>query len=108
MVPPPISDKAMWEMYKLSRRYKKNSLKSKRKKGKNLPPGEFWIDQILCDEDDNGSGIFYLIRWEGHELPTWEPVSGIPGRVRRHYYSQGRVTIELYNKLCNHIGIREI
>ena len=109
MVPPPISDKTMWKLYKLSKRYKNNSLKSKRKKRQTLPSGEFVIDQILCDEEDTDNDtIYYLIRWEGHELPTWEPVSGIPGKIRRNYYSQGRVTVEDYNELCNHIGIREI
>jgi hypothetical protein len=100
-----VSMSKKWKHWKLSRRYKANSLKSRKRKKIVLPANVFYIDQILCDDETEDDEVIYLVRWEGHELPTWEPATEIPASVRITYYKQGRVSWESYDELCKYLGM---
>jgi hypothetical protein len=103
-----MSKRKKWKLWRLSRRYQTNSQKSKRRKKTKLPAKEFYIDQILCDDETEDEEVIYLVGWEGFRFPTWELATNIPSSVRIAYYKQGKVTFEEYNDLCNHLGFREV
>ena len=107
MVPPPVSKTKLNEFYKLSRRYKKNSMKSNRRKNISAAKGEYIIDQLLCDEVNHLGNTCYLVKWMCCDIPSWVEASEVPSAVRIEYYQQGQVTVEAYHALCDHLQIRE-
>ena len=62
-----------------------------------VPEGEFEIEQLLCSDTDGA----VLVKWVGHEVPTWEPPAAMPAATREAYRRQGRVELQEYLALLN-------
>ena len=62
-----------------------------------VPEGEFEIEQLLCSDTDGA----VLVKWAGHEVPTWEPPAAMPAASREAYRRQGLVELREYLALLN-------
>jgi hypothetical protein len=51
--------------------------------------------ELLCSGADGA----VLVKWAGHEVPTWEPAAAIPAATREDYRRQGRVELREYMAL---------
>ena len=63
----------------------------------NVPEGEFEIEQLMCSDADGA----VLVKWAGHDRPSWEPASAIPATARDSYAKQGRVKLREYLALLD-------
>jgi hypothetical protein len=58
-------------LYKISRRFKKNSDATSRRVPEDTADDEFEIDQILCDEENEEKSTMFLVKWRFFDEPTW-------------------------------------
>ena len=107
MVPPPIKKKQLAVLYAISKRFKDNSKATDKRVPIETKDGEFEIDQILCDEENEDKLTMFLVKWRFHDCPTWVEPNKIPGEVRRKYYDQGKISLKDYSALCDLLMIRE-
>lgn len=62
-----------------------------------VPEGEFEIEQLLCSDTDGA----VLVKWVGHEVPTWELAAAMPAATCEAYRRQGRVELWEYLALLD-------
>jgi hypothetical protein len=107
MVPPPIKKRQLRILHAISKRFKDNSVATSKRVPIETKDGEYEIDQILCDEENDDKTTMFLVKWRFYDCPTWVEPNKIPGEIRRKYYDQGKVSLKNYSALCDLLMIRE-